>query len=179
MSVISTSSAQVEEAVSRIKGQAVAQQCNDRILEPQQHHEGLLRGLNERNENLENELNVLRQQCAEKDAFLKRLHRMILRTPHRDEVPLDDEIMANFCELKNKILQLVKNHYPKFVEPHASLLPGASSDLPELALRSEVADLLYDSLFSPQALIFGVGGGTESALGNFELTGRKSGSNGK
>jgi hypothetical protein len=163
----------LEQAVNEL------QQKLNQANQDKESHEKELRRLEEQNETLETLVATLQREREESNAKIKNLHRMVIRTPHKNEPPMDDDVRIGFYNLKDKILQLVKNHFTRIVEAEGGVPPDASPDYQELLVRSTVASLLYECFFGDEVFIFGTGGEMEMCFGSFESELKKSDSGGK
>jgi hypothetical protein len=98
----------------------------------------------------------LERQLADNKAKVASLQKMMLRAGRKEDVPMDNDIHGRFVTLKGEILNLVKNHFSKFVLPRDGYAKSASPDLSELLIRAKVAKQLYQCFFSPTVKLFGV-----------------------
>ena len=126
--------------------------------------------LQEMLQKLESDCKILNDFAGDKDQALKNLRRTMLREGRKDEAPMDDEISIKFYKLRDMIFQLVKRHFQTYSESKKLCHPGASPDLQELRLRSEIANYLYDSFFSPELMIFVLEGEIEECFQEFETS---------
>ncbi|KIX03794.1 uncharacterized protein Z518_07347 [Rhinocladiella mackenziei CBS 650.93] len=99
----------------------------------------------------------LGNQLAGNKLELARLRKMMIRAGHKEDAPMDDDVAERFLAIRNDIFQLVRNHFSQLAKDRSGLPQGASADLLELIIQAEVADILYQYFFSPQALLFGFG----------------------
>jgi hypothetical protein len=118
---------------------------------------------------LEEEKGYLQIQCAENEAKISNLQKIMVRAGRKEEVPMDDDIAAQFYEIKCEIHQLVRNHYGNFMGPKKGFPKGASADCAELCARAKVANCLDRHFFDANAMLFGNEDSTNSPFRRFEM----------
>jgi len=132
---------------------------NDLKLQADKNIEGLREVLGDQNKEIEKykQANAsLEKQLANNKTKVASLQKMVLRAGRKEDVPMDNDIQERFVTLKGDILNLVKNHFSKFVSPRGGYAKSASPDVSELLIRAKVAKQLYLCFFSPTVKLFGV-----------------------
>jgi len=132
---------------------------NDLELQTNKDIEELRKVLGDRNKEIEKykrAVESLERQLTDNKKKVASLQKMILRAGRKEEVPMDNDIQGRFVTLKGDILNLVKNHFGKYVLPRGGYAKSASPDISELLIRAKVARQLYLYFFSPTVRLFGV-----------------------
>ena len=105
---------------------------------------------------MEQENQGLQKQLAESRTALSSMKKMMVLAGHQEAKPLDSDITSRFFSLKSDILQLVRDHLNSNALPKGIRLENVAPELPELVMRSKIANSLWKYFFDPQNLLFGL-----------------------
>ena len=115
------------------------------------------------NQQLLQEVYVWRKNAQQYKAKIEQLHNIILEQGHKEELPIDDQVVTMFSQLKQNIFRFIKRHCSN-QEANRHLSP----DVKDWWIMSIVCNVLWDEFFAPNVRWFGFGFDDDRSLSRLE-----------